>query len=78
MLDPAAIKKQQDDKAAADKVPVDAAPVAKVQQDRASADNATALDIDAAGKAQAAQGTSGTWGSFPVTNTPPAPGSTNR
>ena len=76
-LDPAAIKKQQDDKAAAEMVPVDAAPVAKAQQDRASANNATTLDTDAAGKAQAAQGTGGTRGSFPVTSTPPAPGSTN-
>ena len=78
MLDPAAIKKQQDDKAAADKVPVDAAPAAKAQQDRASPENATALDIGAAGKAQAAQRTGGTWGSFPLTSTPPAPSSTNR
>ena len=86
-LDAAAIKKQQDDKAAADKVAADAAAAAKAQQDRASASNATALNIDAAGKAQATDGTwgaqpapstDGTWGSVPAASVTPAPGFTDR
>ena len=79
-LDAAAIKKQQDDKAAADKTAADAAAAAKAQQDRASATNATALNIDAAGKAQAAQAAQGTGGdlsSIPSLSTP-APGFTSR
>ena len=80
-LDAAAVKKQQDDKAAADKTAADAAAAAKTQQDRASATNATALNIDAAGKAQAAQtaqGTGGTVDSIPSLSAPPAPGFTSR
>ena len=80
-LDAAAIKKQQDDKTAADKAAADAAAAAKAQQDRAAASNATALNIDAAGKAQAAAGPDGTADSVPATSTPaavPAPGFTDR
>lgn len=77
-LDPAAIKKQQDDKQAADKTAADAAAAAKVQQDRASASNAAALKTDAAGKAQAAQATGGTAGGVPAASAPAAPGFTDR
>ncbi len=80
-LDPAAIKKQQDDKAASDKTAADAAAAAKVQQDRASASNAAALNTDAAGKAQAAQAaqaTGGTVDSTPAASAPAAPGFTDR
>lgn len=77
-LDPAAIKKQQDDKQAADKTAADAAAAAKAQQDRASASNAAALKTDAAGKAQAAQATGGTAGGVPAGSAPAAPGFTDR
>ncbi|KAF6219130.1 hypothetical protein HO133_004955 [Letharia lupina] len=76
-LDPTAIKKQQDDKAASDKTAADAAAAAKAQQDRASASNAAALHTDAAGKAQAAQATGGTAGSTPAPSAPAAPGFTD-
>lgn len=78
-LDAAAIKKQQDDKAAADKVAADAAAAAKAQQDRASASNAAALKVDAAGKAQAAQGMDGMGGgvSAQAVSAPPAPAFTD-
>ena len=78
-LDPAAIKKQQDDKQAADKTAADAAAAAKVQQDRASASNAAALKTDAAaGKAQVAQATGGAAGGVPAASAPAAPGFTDR
>ena len=77
-LDAAAIKKQQDDKAAADKTAADAAAAAKAQQDRASATNANALNTDAGGKAQAAQGTDGAVASDPAPSPSPAPGFTSR
>lgn len=78
-LDAAAIKKQQDDKTAADKAAADATAAAKAQQDRSSASNATALNIDAAGKAQNTQATGGgTWSTTPAASAPPAPGFTDR
>lgn len=76
-LDPAAIKKQQDDKKAADKTAADAAAAAKAQQDRASASNAAALNTNAAGKAQTAQATAGTVDSPPAASAPAAPGFTD-
>ena len=67
-LDPAAIKKQQGDKAAA----------AKAQQNRASASNATALNVDAAGKVQTAQATNGTSSSVLAASPYSAPGFPDR
>ena len=77
-LDPAAIKKQQDDAAASAKTAADAAAAAKTQQDRASASNAAALSTDAAGQAQAAQAAGGTGASAPAASAPAAPGFTDR
>lgn len=77
-LDPAAIKKQQNETEASDKTAADAAAAAKAQQDRASANNAAALKTDAAGKAQAAQAAGGTVSSVPVASAPAAPGFTDR
>ena len=65
-FDPAAIKTQQNGKAAMDIIAADAA-AAKAHQDRASVNNAAALDIDAAEKAQ--QATDGIWGSTPAQST---------
>ena len=77
-LDPAAIKKQQDDAAASAKTAADAAAATKTQQDRASASNAAALSTDAAGQAQAAQAAGGTGASAPAASAPAAPGFTDR
>ena len=72
-LDPAAIKKQRDDKKASDKTAANADAAAKPQQDRASASNAAALNTDIAGKDQAAQAGCGAAPEIPTTSAPPAP-----